>query len=92
MLASGCADWFGMLMHPMMMDQRGYPCEQDHPPQDTSLMDLERPSIMLAGPCPSKGDTGYYSSFLDLFFATYLMREVFNASGIMAPDTVLGFP
>lgn len=55
-------------------------------------MDPERHSIMLAGPCPCKGDTGYYSSFLDLFFATYLMGEVLNAGGIMAPDTTLGFP
>lgn len=55
-------------------------------------MDPEGPSITLADPHPSKGDTGYCSSFLDLFFATYLMGEVLNAGGIMAPDTALEFP
>jgi len=74
----GCVDWFGMLMHPVMADQRGYPCEQDPP-----LMDPEGPSIMFAGPCTYKGDAGYYSSFLDLLL---------NAGGITAPDAVVGFP
>lgn len=39
-------------------------------------MDLEGLGITVAGPCPSEGDTGYYSSFLDLFFAICPMGEV----------------
>lgn len=39
-------------------------------------MALEGPGIPLAGPCPSKVDTGYYSSCLDLFFAMCPMGEV----------------
>lgn len=38
-LTLGCTDCFGMLMHPVRMDQGGYPYEWN-PPQDPSLMDL----------------------------------------------------
>lgn len=37
-------------------------------------------------------DTGCYYSFLDLFFAVYLLGEVLSAGGVMVADTTLGFP
>lgn len=74
----GCAGWVEMLKHPTVMDQRGYPCEQDPP-----TVGSEGASTMLASHCLYGSATGYYSPFLDL---------PSGRRGPTVADAALGFP